>query len=566
MNSQGPRPDERTQGLQAYRPPAHTCPVDLLLDANEGAAPPAALLAELQALGPDLLRRYPDRGPLERLIAARLGEPPERVLVTAGGDEAIDRLFRAYLGSGRELVLPVPTFEMLARYARLAGGEVVEVPWPGGAFPVGAVLERIGPATAVVAVVSPNNPTGAVASGTDLARLAAAAPEALLLVDLAYAEFASEDLTAAALALPNAVAIRSFSKAWGLAGLRVGYAAGPAGVIAVLRGVGGPYSVSRITLALAARRLEAGGEEVAATVGEVCRERALLAAELERQGARVSPSEANFVLAEVPNPRWLGDALAGQGVAVRTFDNPALQRAVRIACPGEPALFERLLGALRVALGPQALLFDLDGVLADVSRSYRRAIIETAASFGVALGAEEVSAAKRRGGANNDWALTARLCQERGRPVALDEVTRRFEDRYQRLADQEMLIPDAGLLERLAARLPLAVVTGRPRRDARRFLERHGIAPHVAALVAMEDAPLKPDPAPVRLACDRLGIERAWMIGDTPDDVRAARAAGAVPLGVVAPNERAEEVVPALHAAGAGRVLRSLGELEELLP
>jgi len=122
------------------------------------------------------------------------------------------------------------------------------------------------------------------------------------------------------------------------------------------------------------------------------------------------------------------------------------------------------------------------------------------------------------------------------------------------------------VLRALAERLPLAVVTGRPRADAEAFLDRAGIAGAVSALVTMEDAPSKPDPAPVRLAMERLGVSRAWMVGDTPDDVRAARAAGVLPLGVIPSGEDAAAWRRVLLAAGAGRVLDGLDELLEVLP
>ncbi len=246
-----PRPTSRFAGQTGYRVPRHPAPVDLHLDGNEGAVPPPDLLDALAARGPDAFRRYPDAAPLAARIAARLGLAAEQVMVTAGADEAIERLCRAVLAPGRALVLPVPSFEMIERYARIAGGEVVAVPWPGGAFPRAAVLDAIAPETALIAVVSPNNPTGAVASAEDLRALSAAAPQAVLLVDLAYGEFADEDLTPAALALPNAVVTRTFSKAWGLAGLRVGYAAGPAEIVGWMRAAGGPYAVASASLALA---------------------------------------------------------------------------------------------------------------------------------------------------------------------------------------------------------------------------------------------------------------------------------------------------------------------------
>jgi phosphoglycolate phosphatase-like HAD superfamily hydrolase len=110
------------------------------------------------------------------------------------------------------------------------------------------------------------------------------------------------------------------------------------------------------------------------------------------------------------------------------------------------------------------------------------------------------------------------------------------------------------------------VVTGRPRRDAERFLSDHGLADCFATVVTMDDAPIKPDPAPVRLALERLGSRHAWMVGDTPDDLRAARGAGVLPLGVLAPQDEPERARSALAAAGAARILDRLDDLLEMLP
>ena len=572
-----PIPAVNVTTLGVHRPSRAATPVDLHLDGNEGPPPPGSLFERLASRSGDLLRRYPNPKDLEERLAARHGVLPDQVVVTAGGDDAIERACRVMLSPGRELLVPSPTFEMFGRFARLMGARVREVPWPEGPLPTEALIEAADDATTLVAVASPNNPTGAMASAEDLRRLSEAVPQALLIVDLAYAEFADEDLTAAALALPNAVVVRTLSKAWGLAGLRVGYALGATDLVGWMRAAGLPYAVSRPSLALASAWLAEGGDEVARFVERVRGERSRLTWVLGGLGARVAPSQANFVLARVRNARWVRDALAGLGIAVRAFPGSAdLSDGLRITCPGEAAAFARLEAALQTVLAPQALLFDMDGVLVDVSGSYRTAILETAASFGVALTADDVRAAKRLPGANNDWILTQRLMLAAGVEAPLDDVTARFEDLYQGTAASpglrrhDRLTVTREWLEGLASRFVLGIVTGRPRGDATRFLAEAGVADVFPVVVCMEDAPRKPDPAPVRLALERLGVTRAWMLGDTPDDVLAARAAGVLPLGLVAPGETPGETPgeadDALIAAGAARVLSSLAGLEEVLP
>ncbi len=567
-----PQPVPVLQGQSAYHVPRHPAPVDLRLDGNEGPAPDPELLSLLTEGGPELARRYPLAQALVERIVARYGVTPEQVVVTAGADDAMDRCCRAFLCAGRELVMPTPTFEMIARYAKLAGATIRPVPWPGGPFPLDRVLSEVRPETSVIAFVSPNNPTGAVGTAHDLERLSKAAPHALLLVDLAYGEFADEDLTAAALSLPNAVALRTMSKAWGLAGLRVGFALGPPELIDCLRVAGQPYAVSGPSLALAAARLDGGEPTVNRYVARVRSERRHLQRLLSDMGAEPQGSQGNFVFARTKKSLWIRDALAGLGIAVRVWPgHPELDATVRISCPGSESSFDRVTHALRAALAPQALLLDMDGVLADVSGSYRRAIVETAKHFDVTITAAEIAQAKARGHANNDWILTHELIGAHGVQVAFDDVKERFERIYQGTPDcpglwrTETLIPDRALLERLAKRLPLGLVTGRPRDDAHRFLEAHGLEDLFGASVCMHDTLPKPDPAPVLLALKQLGVEFSWMVGDTADDQRAARAAEVVPIAVVAPGDEAARVTPSLLQAGASRVIDQLSIVEEML-
>jgi phosphoglycolate phosphatase-like HAD superfamily hydrolase len=134
------------------------------------------------------------------------------------------------------------------------------------------------------------------------------------------------------------------------------------------------------------------------------------------------------------------------------------------------------------------------------------------------------------------------------------------------LRESERLLVDRDVLSSFADRLPLAIVTGRPREEAEWFLEREGLTDLFQAVVCMEDGPLKPDPAPVRTAAARLDVARTWMIGDTPDDIRAGAAAGAVPIGIVAPGPDPAASAAALRESGAATVLAAVDDLMDLLP
>jgi phosphoglycolate phosphatase-like HAD superfamily hydrolase len=381
---------------------------------------------------------------------------------------------------------------MLERYVAFTGAELVSVPWPEGVWPRAAVLAAITPATAMVAIVSPNNPTGLVATAADVRAVCAAAPHAVVLVDAAYAEFGGEDLTAAALASPNTVVVRTFSKAFGLAGLRVGYAIARPDVVRWLRSVGSPFTCGTWSRHAAVVRLATGTSEVREYVDAVVHERDELVRRAGELGLSPLPSAGNFVFVRAPDPAWLRDALLGLGIAVRAFAT-----GVRITLPADGAMFARLAAAIESAVAPDALLLDLDGALADI---------------------------------------------EGRKAIATPEE-----------------------LQALAALRPIGVVTSCPRRLAESVLERHGFLAHVRALVTSEDGPGKPDPAPVRIALQRLGAKRAWLLGDNPTDVEAARAAGVVPLAVIPHGVGAESHDQRLRAAGTARLVDGLTGVHELL-
>jgi HAD superfamily hydrolase (TIGR01548 family) len=570
--------------LKPYVVPAAGAPCDLRLDGNEGLGPTPALAEAMASLTDAHIQRYPKIDALHHLLCARHAVRPEQLVVTAGADDALYRAMIALLGPGRALVVPTPTFEMIPRYALLSGGQVRELDWPHGPFPLDAALAAAqAPDVGVIALVTPNNPTGGHIAPDAIVAIAQAAPRAFALVDLAYVEFDQHgDPTDWLLreGPPNIIITRTLSKAWGLAGLRVGYAvARDPHLITALTTCGNPYAVSAPSAHIAASRLTHDAPAVAAFIERARRERAQLAAWLTRAGGTPTDSQANFAFARMPSEEdamRLRDLFAGLGIAVRAFPGrPKLADAVRMSCPGDEAAMRRIALAFE-ALEPEAILLDMDGVMVDVSTSYRAAILQTARAFGVEATPDDIHRAKLAGDANNDWIVTQRIIEAAGIHAPLDAVTARFEALYQGTGDipglwtTERPLMDRAWLAALkrATGAKLGVVTGRPRPDAERHLAHQNLTDLIDAMVCMgEAARPKPDAAPVVKAMELLGAKTAWMLGDTPDDVRAARAAtmtgtlAVVPIGVLAPGD-GEVMRAALIAAGAGRVLERVTELD----
>ncbi len=177
----------------------------------------------LRQLDGETLARYPEREKGESVVAAHLGVSSDELLLTNGTDEAIHLICETYLEPGDEVLIVVPTFAMFEIYAAATGARVISIPAADGfEFPTQEVIGHITSRTRLIAVANPNNPTGAFVPLSDLVQIAKAAPDAALLVDEAYFEFAGETMLPKWREIPNLFVSRTFSKAYGMAGLRIG--------------------------------------------------------------------------------------------------------------------------------------------------------------------------------------------------------------------------------------------------------------------------------------------------------------------------------------------------------
>jgi len=341
------------ESLAPYQPPVRDERVDLILDFNEGVAPTERARSALASIGDEDLRRYQSPAAFEALVAQRHGIDASRVVVTSGGDDAIDRLCRAVLREGRVMVTHTPSFEMISRWARLAGAEVDAINWMDGPFPTDTVMGRLTDRVALVALVTPNNPTGAVIALPEILAIAraAAARGVVVMVDLAYVEFADQDPTRELLNEPNVVMIRTCSKALGIAGLRVGYAIAPDRVARWMRTSGGPFPCASLSLAVAAACMDDPSTD--AVIERTRVQRDDLRSLLDTLGAPAIESGANFLLARFRDADAVHEALLDRGISVRRYAAPGpLRDRLRITLPGEQAAFDRLAAALRDILDP----------------------------------------------------------------------------------------------------------------------------------------------------------------------------------------------------------------------
>lgn len=327
-----PQPRAGVRRIKEYHPPVAGRD-GLRLDFNENtvACSPRVLEALQRVTAADLTR-YPEREAVEAKVAATLGVAPHEVLLTNGVDEAIHVLCQAFLDRGDAMLLPVPTYSMYEVYGSAAEAHVDAVPAAAGfCFPLQALLAAVHERTRIIAIANPNSPTGATVSRAEILAVTERAPEAIVLVDEAYFHFFGETVIDLIGRVPNLVVARTFSKAYGLAGLRLGALVAAPATMQWLRRVISPYSVNQLALAC----LPAALEDTAyldAHVAEVKSARDELARSLTTLGLEHWPSQANFILTRIgPQHAAFVKAMRARGILMRDRSaDPGCDGLVRI--------------------------------------------------------------------------------------------------------------------------------------------------------------------------------------------------------------------------------------------
>jgi HAD superfamily hydrolase (TIGR01548 family) len=226
-------------------------------------------------------------------------------------------------------------------------------------------------------------------------------------------------------------------------------------------------------------------------------------------------------------------------------------------------------------LKAQAILFDMDGVLVDVSSSYRLTIQKTVLFFaGEEASPQEIQQLKQQGGYNNDWDLTEAILEKRDKRFPKIEVIKKFQEIYlgtngnPGLIDNEKWLLHINQLIRLHEKYLLGIVTGRPKQETDYVLAKFGVQKFFNAIIVMENYPVekaKPDPYPIQLALEKLEVKEAVYVGDSVDDIVAAKRAGLKAIGCIPPGMEAEPLTSLLLAKGAEVVLNSVSKITEVL-
>ena len=311
----------------------------LKLSSNEGAfGPPEAAQAAFRQVAADI-HRYPDGGSvaLRQAIGARFGLDPDRIVCGTGSDELIQHLCHIYGGPGTDIIMTMHGFTMYQISGTYAGSRVLKVPERDLTADVDNILAAVTPAARIVFLANPNNPTGSLVAPDELQRLRRALPpEVLLVIDAAYAEYVTAPGYDPGIALAdagdNTVMLRTFSKMFGMGGMRVGWLYGPPAVVDVLNRVRGVFNVNIAAQAAAVAALAEPGW-VERSVAHNTEWRARLSAALAASGVKVWPSHGNFILADFATAARAARAdafLRGRGIIVRGMAGYDLPHCLRI--------------------------------------------------------------------------------------------------------------------------------------------------------------------------------------------------------------------------------------------
>jgi histidinol-phosphate aminotransferase len=355
MNSSQPlrklHPRAAVERMHEYHPPLAGRD-GLRLDFNENTlAPSPRVQAALANISAESLTKYPEREHVERIVAKHFELSPDALLLTNGVDEAIHLVCETYLEPQDEVIVVTPTFSMYALYAEATGATVLSIQADSTLqFPYERVRNAIHSRTRLIMIASPNNPTGAVVDSKALLALAAFAPQAAVLVDEAYYHFHGESVMADTAWVTNLIVARTFSKAYGLAGLRIGLLAGHPDAMRFIRKVSSPYNVNSIALECLPEALadQAYLQWYAEQVSDSHR---LAEHSLTRLGVVYWPSHANFILMKIGSShKEFVEAMRRRNVLVRDRSaDPGCDGCVRITL-GTVEHTKRGLAALENAL------------------------------------------------------------------------------------------------------------------------------------------------------------------------------------------------------------------------
>jgi histidinol-phosphate aminotransferase len=560
--------------LEQYPAPEEGRYAFVRLDFNENTTGyPKAYPQDMPAI---TVSAYPEYANLTQKIADLYKLDPSWLMLTNGSDDGISIVAQTFIEPGEDsAVVSKPCFVVILQSLKLAGAKMMEVPLTKElSFDIEGIEKALKQSPKIAMFASPDNPTGSLLDAQIIRRWCTEYPKTLFAIDEAYGEFADSSMVEHVKQIDNLVVLRTFSKAWGMAGLRLGIVFGNPKLVEYMNVVRLPYTVNSAAVWTASQLLDRS-QEVLAGAKATLKEKERMVEQLQHRGFKMHVGHGNSVLLQAGfNAQPLTEFCRRRGVLVRNRSNVRFPDdlngkrdltwgLVRISV-GSPGETEKLVSAIDEFHKRYGLIFDLDGTLIDVSNSYDQTVAQLFEKHaGKPLDMKQLQSLRAEGGFNDDWVATVELLKRSGVRITLEDITAEAVPLYMSIASKsERLFCELSVLERLAARHPLFVVTGRTRREYEQVWgERLGkVFQGVYCIGDLPGKQPKPSPDYLHHVLETHSLKGGAYVGNAVDDMQAARAAGLDAIGITT-----TQPATVLGQAGSHLCLPSVASLAEVL-
>jgi len=558
------------ENLTPYKTDKYKQSWRLKLDSNENIYGTSnAVISAIKNFNPEDISIYPCYGKLVDKIAQKYNLNTDNIILTNGCDEALNILITTYLDNNDEILSYNPCFSMPDLYAEIQGGKVKKINYDDKfIFNKNTVLNNITTSTKIFYIATPNNPTGETVKASILELIIQEKPNTLFIIDCTYVNFASDvafgDYLDLAKKYNNVAVVKSFSKDYGLAGLRLGFVVANNVIIKELQKIASPYNVNIIAIscAIAAMNDEKYFEEIKELNIQA---KELLYQGLLEKGGLPHKSQGNFILCDFGDyADFYYNKLKNNGVIVRNYSkNSILATYLRITVPkiGGVKFILELLNK------KDLIIFDLDGVVFDVRESYNSAIAKTFQHFaGYEINQQEINEIKNQGGMNCDWDAVQCLLLNHNIKVEYIDIINIFQELFynpnnntkEYLIDKEKLIISKEIFEELSKTYDMVVFSGRLKEEAIYSLKKFEIDKYFSYFVTCDDLPknmLKPHPQGVLNILQHCPFKTIKYFGDSVDDIIAGNKANVETIGVISPGADFNSKVNNFKHLGAKYIL-----------
>jgi histidinol-phosphate aminotransferase len=533
----------------------------LKLDFNERADSIPGWLKNFEVDTSELWK-YPNKNEIENKIANQFDMNAKQVFISNGGDESIELLFKLCKLKGQSILLPKPAFSQYTHNIKVWGIDYQTLESQNNlSFDTQAIKNSI-KANQWLILTRPNNPTGECIDELELIQILDRAKQVgcNVFLDEAYIEFFQDfENRLYAKEYDNVISLRTFSKAYGLAGARIGYLLGNSKLIEQFKLIAMPFNVNRLSLQLVNQALE-NQSEVKQYCQKINSNRVMIYQFLKQCNIEVFDGKGNFLLFKLNQKlkELVSNYLSKNDIVIKT-QMQGLKDCVRITIPEN---IDKLMLALKTLFAPEILGFDMDGVLIDTSESYDVCIQKTVKQFILkAPTLTEITTLREMGGFNNDWDLSLELIKNAGIEVTYEDVKNAFQLFYlgtetsQGMIEKEKMLLNMMTWNQFNTRK--AIITGRPKSEAIDGVNKLNINPD-AVISADDVSEQKPSPQGIFKVQQKLKQSIMWYFGDTVDDMQAGRKANCICIGIGANCKN-------LYQAGADLVLDNINQAYQLI-